>query len=90
MGGLLAFREEDSEQIPERKVFGKEAMVIFIKFMGKILLLTWLGCECEELWLNDEGYKGSVLDFECASFGDFALSPGGLGEDIFAVVAGDD
>ena len=31
-----------------------------------------------------------MLDFECASFGDFALSPGGLGEDIFAVVAGDD
>ena len=40
----MAFREEDSEQIPERKVFGKKAMVIFIKFMGEnsFINLAWL------------------------------------------------
>ena len=31
-----------------------------------------------------------MFDFECAAFGDLALAAGGLGEDILAVVAGDD
>ena len=40
------------------------------------------------MWLNRFKHQ-SGLDFECASFSEFALSSGGFTEDVLAVVAGD-
>ena len=38
--------------------------------------------------IRESGESG--FDFKGASLGEFALAAGGLGEDVFAVVAGDD
>ena len=40
--------------------------------------------------MKDYKMKGSVFDFESASFSEFAFSSGGFGEDVLTVVAGDD
>lgn len=40
--------------------------------------------------VNDHKRRQSDFHFECTAFGEFALSSSWLGEDVFAVVAGDD